>query len=192
MMYRVRAHQLGKFPVEGGVLICSNHQSNLDPILIGVVSPRFPNYLGKKTLFNFPPLGWLLRKLDTIPIDRSSSGIAGMKETLRRLKRDESVVIFPEGQRCFDGELQPLMNGFVALAKRTGVPIAPMGIDGAFQGWPRGTKLPRLGTIDVVFGDPILKSEYKDLEDEALVQLLHDRMQTCFNEARRRRQKRVS
>lgn len=192
LMYRHRVHGLKNFPKERGIMICPNHQSNLDPILVGVSLPQFPNYLGKKTLFKFPPMGWLLRKLDTIPIDRQATGIAGMKETLRRLKRKESVVIFPEGQRSFDGELQELMTGFIALVKRTKVPMLPVGIDGAHQSWPRGQAIPRPGIVDVVIGKPIYKEEYEHLTEAEMVQLLHDRMRECFEEARTRRAERLN
>ncbi|MCP4095336.1 MAG: 1-acyl-sn-glycerol-3-phosphate acyltransferase, partial [Planctomycetaceae bacterium] len=114
LVYRIRVHNVKHYPDDQGMLICSNHQSYLDPLIIGIACPHAVNYLGRKSLFRSPILAWFLRFNDTIPIDREATGIGGMKETLRRLKRGESVVIFPEGTRTIDGELLPLMLGFCA------------------------------------------------------------------------------
>ena len=109
---RLRCSGGERVPAEGGALVCSNHQSYLDPILVGVVFRRRMNYLARKTLFSSGPFGWLIAFLDAIPIDRDGFGIGGIKETLRRLKRGEMVVVFPEGTRSPDGELQSLKPGF--------------------------------------------------------------------------------
>ncbi|MCH2182115.1 MAG: 1-acyl-sn-glycerol-3-phosphate acyltransferase, partial [Mariniblastus sp.] len=108
VLYQVRVHHQHRFPMKGATLLCSNHQSNLDPVVIGCVCPRRLNFLAKKDLFGFP-LGVVLRMVDAIPIDREGIGIGGMKETLRRLKKNEPVLIFPEGERSWDGDLLPLM-----------------------------------------------------------------------------------
>ena len=171
-------------------MICSNHQSNLDPILLGVVCKRFNNFLAKQSLFNFKPLAWFLRKNDTIAIDRES-GIAGMKQTLKRLKRAEPVVLFPEGTRTSDGEILPLKPGFVTLAKRTKASIIPVGIAGAFAAWPKGRKFPWPVTIEMVVGKPITFEMFKDMNDDELVELLTVRIHDCFEDAKRRRAKRI-
>ncbi len=174
-------------PDEGGVLICANHQSNLDPPMLGAVSVRRMNFLAKKDLFRKQPFKWLIEHLDAIPIDRDGMGIGGIKETIRRLKRGEMVLIFPEGQRTFDGEMSPLMGGFCALAKRTRVPMLPIGFDGAFQAWPRGSLLPRRSHIWVVVGKPITPDDYDDLSNEEMIELLETRIRDCFEDARKRR-----
>ena len=183
--YKVRVHNQHLIPATGAVLLCSNHQSNLDPIVIGCVCPRRLNFLAKQGLFKFP-LGVILNLLDCIPIDRHGMGIGGMKETLRRLKKKEPVLIFPEGERSRDGELLPLMNGFVALVKRVPTVIVPIGIDGAHDAWPRGTALPRLGRGQVVIGEPIQSEQMEGLSDDEISALLFDRMSVCFEQAKRR------
>ena len=112
--------------------------------------------------------------------------MSGMKETLRRLKRNESVLIFPEGHRTRDGEIQPLKPGFVALAKRVESPLLPIGLDGTFECWPPGQRFPKPGFVHVVFGPPIQHDEIKDLDDQQITQLLQDRIRVCFEEARYR------
>lgn len=175
------------FPEAGGALVCANHQSNLDPPIVGMMSNRRMNYLAKKTLFLRQPLKWVIEHLDAIPIDRDGMGIGGIKETIRRLRRGEMVLMFPEGQRTFDGEMTPMMPGICALARRTRVPLVPVGFDGAFHSWPRGTLVPRMRQVWMVVGEPITESDYAGLADEELIQLLDQRIRECFEEARARR-----
>ena len=78
------------------------------------------NYVARETLFRLPLLAPLMRFLDAFPIDREGSGLSGLKETLRRLKRGELVLIFPEGTRTTDGEVAPLKPGFISVARRSG------------------------------------------------------------------------
>ena len=189
LLYRIRVHGLENFPDHDGLLVCTNHQSFLDPLIMGVICPRPVNYLGRKTLFKFPLIAWFLRWNDTIPIDREATGIGGMKETLRRIKRGESVVMFPEGTRSVDGELQPMMSGFCAVAKRTKATLMPIGFEGAFQAYPKNMKIPRPGRIHAVMGKPIPFTEYGELDDQSITDLLEDRVRDCFNEARLRRRR---
>ena len=186
LMYRIRVHGLENYPETDGLLVCSNHQSFLDPLILGVVCPRPINYLGRQTLFKFPPLAWFMTWNDTIGIDREGSGIGGMKETLRRIKRGETVAMFPEGTRCHDGEFHSLMLGFCAVAKRCKSTLMPIGFDGAFQAYSRNMKFPRPGRIQAVMGKPIKYEEYADLNDQEIADLLEARIRECFDEARRR------
>jgi len=183
----VRCFGREHFPREGGALVCANHQSNLDPPLVGMMSNRRMNYLAKKQLFEKQPLKWLIEHLDAIPIDREGLGIGGVKETIRRLKRGEMVLMFPEGQRSYDGEMTSLMPGFCALAKRTRVPMVPVGFDGAHDSWRRGTPLPRMAPIWMVVGEPIVPDQYDGKSNEELIELLDQRIRDCFSEARSRR-----
>jgi 1-acyl-sn-glycerol-3-phosphate acyltransferase len=175
-------------PKTGGALMLSNHQSHFDPMLVGSASDRRLNYLARQTLFRFPPLRWLINSVDAIPIDREGTGLGGLKETLKRLKRAELVLIFPEGTRTRDGEVASLKPGFVALARRAGVPLLPVGIDGAFQAWPRWRRLPGRAVIHIVFGPPIFPDEISRLEDDALVAEVESRIRICHATARQRRQ----
>ena len=188
MGVKVRVHGLEKFPEVsssgGPSLVCSNHQSNLDPLIMGVVCPFPVNYLAKKSLFKIPPLRWFLTWNDSIPIDRSA-GIAGIKETLRRLKRGESILIFPEGARSKTGELQPVKQGFCALARRTRCPIVPVALEGTFDAWPPG-KWPRFGSVHVVVGTPINFDHYGEWSDEELAAEVEKQIAVLFAEARKR------
>jgi 1-acyl-sn-glycerol-3-phosphate acyltransferase len=142
------------------------------------------HYLARDTLFRVPVLSQVIRFFGTIPIDREGVGLSGIKETLRRLKAGELVLIFPEGTRTYDGEVAPLRPGFIALARRSRVPLVPVGIDGAYQAWPRTSKLPGLGRIAVVVGPPIAPGEVAELPDDDLLAELEQRILNCHALAR--------
>lgn len=186
---RFRVSGREHWPARGGALVCANHQSYLDPPLVGLTCPRRLTYLGRTTLFQNRLLAPIITFLDTIPIDREGGGLAGLKETLRRLKGGDMVLIFPEGTRTRDGELQPLKPGFCAVARRSKVPLVPVALDGAFDVWPRRSPLPRGGRLAVVIGEPITAAEVSRLSDQELVAELGRRIQGCFLEAKRLRKR---
>lgn len=188
LFYRLRLAGTENEPQTGGGLVCANHQSFFDPVLVGLTFQRRLNFLARDTLFKVPLLGALIRFLDAIPLDLNGSGLSGLKETLKRLKAEEFVLIFPEGTRSSDGELLRLKPGFCSVARRGNVPLIPVGIDGAYQVWPRRRKIPSLfGRIAMVVGKPITAEEVKSMTDEELVAELEQRIRTCFEEARRMR-----
>jgi 1-acyl-sn-glycerol-3-phosphate acyltransferase len=181
--FRLRWDGADHFPQTGGALICSNHQSYFDPVIVGLACNRRMNYLARDTLFHNPILAPLIRYLDAIPIDREGGGLAGIKETLRRLKAGEQVLIFPEGTRTSNGDVLPLKPGFCSVARRSKVPLVPVGLDGAYQAWPRTAKLPRLGRIAVVIGEPISAESVAKMTDEQIVAQLTERIRSCHRQA---------
>jgi 1-acyl-sn-glycerol-3-phosphate acyltransferase len=176
-------------PSTGGGLLLSNHQSHLDPVLVGLACPRRLNYLARDSLFDFPPLGWLIQSLDAIPIDREGVGLSGLKETLRRLKQEELVLLFPEGTRTPDGRIGPLRPGFCAITRRGRVPLVPVAIDGAFAAFPRTARLPRPARIALVFGEPVSAADAAELGDEALVAEVQRRLRAAHALAQRLRRR---
>jgi len=142
------------------------------------------NYLARDTLFRVPGLAQLITFLDAIPIDREGGGLGGLKETLRRLKAGELVLIFPEGTRTRDGQLAPLKPGFISVARRSRVPLIPVGLDGAYQAWPRTSPFPRLGRVAVAIGKPISAEQIAGFSDDDLLNELSRRIQACHAKAR--------
>ena len=177
--YRVRYSGRHNIPRQGGVLVVSNHQSHFDPPLVGIGSPRRLNYLARDTLFRFAPFGWLIHSVDAIPIDREGIGLGGIKESLRRLKRGEMVLVFPEGTRTHDGRIGPFRPGFTALAVRSKAAILPVAIDGAFDAFPRGRTWPGPGRIRVHFGVPLTPDEIAGRDERELLAEVERRVRDC-------------
>ncbi|MBN1395943.1 MAG: 1-acyl-sn-glycerol-3-phosphate acyltransferase [Pirellulales bacterium] len=180
LAFRIRITGWEDIPASGGVLLVSNHQSHLDPPMVGIGCRRRLNFLARQSLFHFAPFRWLIKSLDAIPLDREGIGISGMKESLRRLKRGEMLMIFPEGTRCRDGRIATFMPGFTALARRSGAAILPAAIDGAFAAWPRSRTFPRLGRLRVHYGETISPEEIAAMDEQELLTEVERRVRECF------------
>ncbi|MCE9546706.1 MAG: 1-acyl-sn-glycerol-3-phosphate acyltransferase [Planctomycetia bacterium] len=183
--FRLRVQGRQNAPASGAVLVMSNHQSHLDPVLVGLCFDRRLNYLARETLFRFPPLRWMIRSVDAIPLDRDGLALAGIKETLRRLKHEEMVLLFPEGTRSRDGQVGELKPGFCALARRAKVSLLPMALDGTFAAFPRSSKFPRPLPIQIHIGEPMGPEEVASLDDAQLVAEVRRRMVELHAEAKR-------
>jgi 1-acyl-sn-glycerol-3-phosphate acyltransferase len=168
------------------VLIASSHQSNLDPVLVGLACSRQLKYLARHGLF-FWPFSWLIRSLGAVRLEKRAGGLGGIKATIKLLRENEAVLIFPEGSRTFDGELAPMMGGFCTLARRSGATIVPVAIEGAFAALPRGSAFPRPGRITVVIGPPITPQEVQRRSDEELLATTTSRIREALRRARSRR-----
>lgn len=185
-VYRTRYTGVENIPANGPVLVVGNHQSHFDPPLVGIGSSRRMNYVARKTLFDIPLIGRIIHSVDAIPIDRDGFGINGIKESLRRLKHGEMVLIFPEGTRTPDGEMKKFRPGFTALAVRSKAAILPVGIDGAYDAWPKAKKCPGFGRIRVHFGKPIPPEDYVGRDEHELVAEVERRVRECVAEAKRK------
>ncbi|MCA9123539.1 MAG: 1-acyl-sn-glycerol-3-phosphate acyltransferase [Planctomycetales bacterium] len=184
VVFRMRCKGREHIPKDGPLLVCANHQSFLDPVIVGLAFDRRLNYLARQTLFRFAPFRVLIQFLDAIPLDRDGLGLAGLRESMRRIKRGEAVLLFPEGTRTADGSLLPLQPGFCALARRGNVVVLPVGFDGAFDAWPRTTKVPRASRIHLCIGEPLRPTEIGELDDKSLVREVEKRIRTCFEQAK--------
>jgi 1-acyl-sn-glycerol-3-phosphate acyltransferase len=129
-------------PLHGPALLIANHQSFVDPVLVGLATRRHLCFLARQTLFRKRAVGWFLRQLGGVPIDHEGVGKDGIKTILGQLRAGRAVVVFPEGTRSRDGKLQPLRPGVQLIIKRTEAPIIPVGIAGAYDAWPRTQLLP--------------------------------------------------
>jgi 1-acyl-sn-glycerol-3-phosphate acyltransferase len=174
VLFRYKFSGKPHVPLVGPVLLVANHQSNLDPVLVGIACPRQLKYLARVGLF-FWPFSWWIRALGATPIDRESA-ISGIKTTLKLLKDGNAVVVFPEGSRTYDGLMAPLLPGFCMLARRSGATIVPVAIDGAFEALPRGAALPRPHRITLAFAPKITREQYSKLSDEQLTALVTQRL----------------
>jgi 1-acyl-sn-glycerol-3-phosphate acyltransferase len=142
---------------EGPVLVASNHQSYLDPPLIGNLYQDEMTYLARKTLFR--GIGrWLYVKWNAIPVDQDRPDMASLKTIIRKLKEGHRVLVFPEGARTEDGNIGEAAPGIGLIAVKSGAPIQPVRISGAREALPRGSGRIRFARITVSVGPPIMLS----------------------------------
>ena len=151
-------HENGRPPApNAGCVYVANHESLFDiPALLAAL-PGPTRFLAKASLFRIPVFGWALRLGGFVPVDRGHTerGRRSFRSALAHLGRGTSVLIFPEEERSLDGRVLPFRRGGLLLALRTGLPIVPAGLDGAFEVQPRRSFVIRPRTVHVRFGAPI-------------------------------------
>jgi cytidylate kinase len=165
----------------GPVLIASNHQSFLDPPLIGNLYKTEMVYFARKTLFK--GFGkWLYPQWNAIPIDQEKPDTSSMKAAIRHLKEGWRVLVFPEGQRTLNGEINEAAPGIGMIAAKAGVPIQPVRIFGADKALPRGSGKISLARITVKVGPPILLTpeEFKAYSNKEGYLALTDRIMAAI------------
>jgi 1-acyl-sn-glycerol-3-phosphate acyltransferase len=180
MRYRTRG--IERLP-EGGALFLVNHQSFLDPLLVGLPLQRPVSFLARDTLFPVPFVGWVLRNTYVMSIRRDAATTETLRESIRRIEHGFYVGIFPEGTRTRDGAIGELKPGFVALLRRCQAPLVPIGIAGAIDVMPRGAIFLRPRRVHVVFGRPVPRSEFEPLlakgQEQQLVEFVRERLVEC-------------
>ena len=167
--------------LSGPVLVASNHQSYLDPPLIGNLYKTEMVFFASKSLFK--GLGkWIYPQWNAIPIDQEKPDMSSMKTVIRKLKEGWRVLVFPEGQRTLDGEIGEAAPGIGMIAAKAGVPIQPVRICGADKALPRGSGKISFASITVKVGKPILLTpdEFKALGNKEGYQALTERIMAAI------------
>src|SRR5262245_12047106 len=140
--FSLRTEGRRNVPATGPALLIANHQSYLDPAVVGLATRRHLCFLARETLFRRPAFARLIRLLNAVPVDQDGVGIGGLRIILRQLQSGRAVVIFPEGHRTPDGNMLPLKPGVQLLIQKAKAPVVPVGIAGTFDAWPRWSPLP--------------------------------------------------
>lgn len=163
--YRFRVEGAHHVPRNGPVIFIANHQSFLDPMIHGLaVGDRAPRPMAKQELFRNPLCAAVLRALNCIPVRSDGGNRDAVRSALEELAAGRTIMVYPEGSRSPDGSVKDFRRGVELLARKSGAPIVPMGIDGAFDVWPSSRKLPFWsGRIWASIGAPISPSECSGL-----------------------------
>lgn len=159
-----------RVPRRGPAILCANHLSMIDPVLIPLLLDRPIVFLAKSEYFHTAPTKWLFDGLGVVPVAREggSAAQASLDRGTAVLRDGGLLSLFPEGTRSPDGRLYRGKTGPIRLALRTGAPIVPVGILGTGDIIPPHTWLPRLGAaVTVRFGHPLAVGDQADLRAEA-------------------------
>jgi 1-acyl-sn-glycerol-3-phosphate acyltransferase len=162
-----RVYNNERVPLQGPVILAANHASFLDPPLVGSGLHRDINYLARKSLFRVPMLGWILRTVNAVPVDRDGGGASGLKAIMDRLHNGGAIILFPEGTRSKDGNFQPARSGVGLTVIKSEASVVPVRVFGTFEAWGRHVKFPRLRRrVIVKYGEPM---RFDQLRAEAKV-----------------------
>jgi len=153
---RIHVEGVENMPRAGGFLLLPNHQSALDPFVVQSFCPRPIHSMTKSTQFGVPVVRWILPRIGAFPVRRFQVDPQAVRTALRLLEGGAGVCIYPEGERTWDGSIQPFRRGTLHLALRVGVPIIPVGLNGMFDLWPRWLGKPRpRPRVTLRFGEPL-------------------------------------
>ena len=169
--HRGHVYSAERLPAEGAFILAGNHVSFLDPPFFGLACQRDAYFMARDTLFRNPLANWILRSWHCVPISRDRGDIGAMRTVLRMLGEGKAVLMFPEGTRSENGELQEPRAGIGMIAARAKVPIVPMRIFGTDRALPRGTSFPRPARVEIKFGEPFLyplPADFEKLRGDAL------------------------
>jgi 1-acyl-sn-glycerol-3-phosphate acyltransferase len=184
-MFDLKVWGVEHVPRTGGVLIVSNHQSVLDPTLLGVRLPRALSYMAKSELFEVNAFfTWMIRALGAFPVRQTGSAAGAVKESIERLREGRGLVIYPEGSRTPDGNLLPIERGVALVIRRAKVPVVPAVIDGSFGAWPIGQSAPRPFPIRMMYGPAM---DLAELKPEEIIAQIGTTLGEMFKTLRERR-----
>src|SRR5450759_5018249 len=156
LYFRWRVYNAERVPLDGGVILASNHASYLDPPLVGSGVKRGINYLARENLFRFPIMGWVLRQWQVVPVDRDGGGAAGLRAILDRLLAGGAIILFPEGTRTRDGKLQPARSGIGLTVISSSALVGPARVFGTYEAYGRHLRIPRPYQVSVKYGRPMM------------------------------------
>ena len=159
ILFRFRILHRDRMIQTGPVILAMNHQSYLDPPLAGTACDRAIYFLARRSLLDVWGLGWLLPKLNVIPVEQEGMDRSALKALIRVLREGHAALVFPEGSRTWDGTLQPALPGLGLIIAKTMAPVVPMRIFGAHEALPRKGNRLHLRPITVVVGEPIYFTE---------------------------------
>ncbi len=151
IFYKIEIKGQEKVPINEPLIFASNHKSNLDPVIIGLYMPRKVSYMGKKELFKNKIFGYILRKLNVFPVDRSKTDIATIKTALKILKNNGALGIFPQGRRMKEDGAGKAKAGTAMLSIKGKAKICPISIIGSYKLFSK---------ITLYINEPINLEEY--------------------------------
>jgi len=159
-----RVFHAERVPLQGPVILACNHASYLDPPLVGAGVRRHVSFLARETLFDTAVVGPVLRSWRVVPVDRDGGTGRGLRAILERLEGGGAILLFPEGTRSPDGQLQPARAGIGLAVIKSGAVVVPARVFGTHEALGRHATFPRPRRVIVKYGCPLA---FKKLRAEA-------------------------
>jgi len=148
---RITVTGADNIPKNGGVIICANHISFFDPVVVAVTTKRPVHFMAKKELFENRFLRFFFTRINAFPVDRKASDLQSYKKALSVLKDGRVLGIFAQGTRIADADMKAAKSGAAMFALKSGAAVIPAGITGSYK-W--------FGKVNITFGRPLTFDEY--------------------------------
>lgn len=146
IFYRVKVYNADSFnKIEGGCILCCNHTSNLDPVVLACYTKRTVNFMAKKELFEIPFVKYFIKGLQAFPVDRTGVTLSAIKNAIEILKKGKVMGIFPEGTRVHEFNENNAKPGVAMIAKMAQVPVVPVYINSTYKLFSK---------VEIIYGEP--------------------------------------
>lgn len=144
------------------IILCANHISNWDPLIVATTFPMDWRFIAKSSLFKVPVVSWIMRKIKAIPVDRNSADVIPLRNAISAMKEGQPVMIFPQGKRVMGTPPSPdqAIKGAALMIASTNATVIPMGI------YTKNYKSAVFRRFYVNIGKPITSEQYRPILDE--------------------------
>ena len=166
VLFRVKVKGLENIPAKGNIIIAANHSSYLDPVAIGAVVPRHIKWIVRKDVYD---VWWLKPLFASIGMIRENGSVG---KAVGLLGNGSVIGVFPEGSRSPDGKLGEGKRGVAIMALKSGAPVIPCAVKGAFEAYPRNSVLPKPYPVEIIFGKAIKPGRPDAPDDRAVDDVL--------------------
>lgn len=169
LLYRIEVIGKEKIPNNEKLIICGNHTHNFDVAIISILFPNQIHWMGKKELFKFKPLAFILEKLGSFPVDREKPGLSAIKNSMRILGDNKSLGIFPEGTRVKEFDIKNAKPGVALISISTQAPILPILIEGTYRPFSKiKVSIGDIFDFSEAYGKRPSKDEYQAYGEQVL------------------------
>lgn len=172
---RLGVEGLENLPKQGPYLLCSNHQSFLDPVLLLAVLPFWALKrmfaVGTSEIFGAGIMTHVARLMRVVVVDPDANLVPAMRAGAYGLRHGMALVIYPEGERSIDGSPKTFKKGVAIVSIHLQVPIVPIAIDGFYEAWPRGKRFQKFAHLKIKIGQPLLPPPESQASEEAYLRL---------------------
>ena len=189
--FHLQVSGLEKLPKTGPCIISSNHQSYLDPLVLGSILPPEMFFrafaVGTSDIFGEGFMRRLARSIKVMVVDPDANLVPAMRAGAFGLRHGMALVLYPEGERSIDGTPKTFKKGAAILSIHLQVPIVPVAIEGFYDAWPRNRKFRGFAPLRITFGDPISPPPESEASEQAYEKLTADlkaRIVEMWNELR--------
>ena len=184
ILFKLEVRGMANIPQQRPYLICPNHQSYLDGVLVGSIFPysvvKHLFTVGYSAYFRGRLMMVLARLIRIVPIDPDTNLVRAMQVSATCLRAKKILLIFPEGARTYDGELQTFKKGAAILARELPVPVLPVAIDGSFNVWSKVGGF-RLAPIKVTIGEALYFSPHSQEDYDHVAQRMRDEVKNLLD-----------